>query len=1232
MKNRFILFLLVFAGLTGCVEPEIEVFGSVSGVVKDSQTNKILEGVKVTMSPGGNSQLTGQDGTFSFEELDQSEYTLSFVKEGYEDESQKVSVKPGMAASVQVSMLPIVPELALSTTVLDFGSELSTLSVDISNSGKGELAWKVTEDIEWLEASVYEGNTSTEKSSVVFTISRAELEEGNYMDSFVISSNGGSETVMVMLSVATLQFSVTPAEVDFSTVTNTIQLTLTNLGKKSLEWSAKTSKEWLTLSKTSGMITGEDYVNAIASREGLSAGHYTADIIFVSDGGEISVPVLMEVAVDEKPTVTVESISGVSYNGAVLHGTMVSVGSDKVTRHGFCWSSTNEMPTVDDEFSNLGDCTAPEAFESVISNLSAETKYYVRAYAENSVGISYSEKVQTFTTTGLPTLPGVTTGTIDEITSSSAKAKGKITSLGNVASVSAYGHVWSTEPEPTLENSKSTNLGEAKSAESFVSNLTGLDVATNYYVRAYATNEKGTSYGEVATFVTLKTEAVIETSDVVDIVHNAATAGGKVTSSGGHKINERGVCWSADPMPNMEDNSMQSESSDDTWTCRITGLEMESTYYVRAYVKTSDGTVFYGADKKFTTTKEVKLATLTEVTVSNITTAGASFASRISSNGNSEVTECGFCWSDKAEPTTEDSKTTCDVTSADMGATVSSLEDGKTYHVRAFATNAMGTAYSEPVEFTTLAVTVPVLSAVSVTNITTSGATFAAAVESDGNSEILEWGFCWSDAVMLPTVNESHQSCESIIEGLNVTGLADGKTYYVRAYARNAKGMSYSDASEFTTVQISLPSVASTLVENVGRKSANVSSSVSDTGNSDIIDYGFCWSTNPEPTASTGTKVSCFSSSSDLMFSVKLTGLPELTTVYVRAYATNSKGTSYGTETEFTTVEVDVDVWDGTSVAEKFAGGMGTESDPILISSADQLALFAKNVAGGTMYSGIYLKLTCNIGLNGFSWPYTGGSFAGNFDGDGKVVDGYRGDGGFFGTNNGTIMNLTLKGNITASRNNIGGIADTNTGIVDGCCTEGSIVGKENVGGIVGYMTDGHIINCINSAVVSGSVSIGGLVGFADAQPGYTLFINNDINKGIVKGTSQVGGLIGLYRGMTYYGGNHSHCNIENSLNYSTHGIIGSLDSESGYNYNLYDGGYWMYDIVNNVGQETGIVDLNIDVERWFNRDSSGCYIKGTDDLVEQLNSWVSSNSGEYTYKTWKYETVDGYACPVFDE
>lgn len=1242
MKIRFVVFLLLMLiGMSGCVEPEIEVFGSISGVVKNSQTNKILEGVKVTLSPGGNSQITGQDGTFTFESLDQSEYTLSFVKGGYEDESQKVSVKPGLSASVQVGMFPIVPELELSTAVLDFGEELSTLSIDISNKGKGELKWMVAEDIEWLEASVAEGVTTTEKSSVVFTISRAALEEGNHMESFVISSNGGSATVMVMVGVATVRFEVIPAEVDFSTVTNTIQLTLKNLGQKSLEWNANVSKEWLTLSKDTGMITKEDYVNAIVSREGLSPGSYTADIIFVSDGGEISVPVRMEVAVDEKPTVAVESISGVSYNGAVLHGTMVSVGSDKVTRHGFCWSSTNEMPTIDDEFSNLGDSTTPEAFESVISNLSADTKYYVRAYAENSVGISYSEKVQTFTTTGLPTLPGVTTGTIDEITSSSARAKGKITSLGNVTSLKAYGHVWSTDPEPTLENAKSTDLGETDSAESFVSDLKELDVAANYYVRAYATNEKGTSYGEVMTFVTLKTEAKVETAEVVDIVHNAATAGGKLVISGGHKITERGVCWGSEPMPNMEGNCMQSGSSDDIWTCRITGLEMENTYYVRAYVKTSEGTVFYGADKKFTTTKEVRFATLAEVTVSNITTVGASFAGKISSNGNSKVTECGFCWSGKEEPTTEDSKTLCDVSSADMGATVSGLEDGKTYYVRAFATNAMGTAYSESVEFTTLSVTVPVLSAVSVTNVTTSGATFAAMIESNGNSEVTESGFCYSDAVVLPTINENKISCDAayLELGGNVSGLSDGKTYYVRAFARNSKGINYSDVAEFVTLEIKVPVLSAVTVENVGKTSAKVSASVLNSGNSVVIDYGFCWSSNPEPKLQ-DTSVSCFMSADKLNFTTRLTDLPELSTVYVRAYAVNSKGVSYSEEVSIVTLDSDTDEWDGVSVADKFAGGIGTEANPIIVNSAAQLKLLADNVNNGiSTYEGIYFKLDANINLANHAWTpmgFYGKPFKGHFDGAGHLISGL---------------------NISSSEYKYSGLFGyTSSSILHGINVSGTVkstcIYESYHGGVVGYMENGKIYDCCNFCDIShiGEMDnndysyMGGICGAAEV-------VYNCVNKGNV-----VSNLTG-YKIRSYTGGIGGYALATNCLNLAEvknssssafrGGINGYGSATNCMNYRpIPNGGYgisgdsgcllsncyWIFEPANNIGNQ--YPKPNASSGTSFVRMTDQCLIAPdyTLDLVEQLNSWVSSNSGEYTYKKWKYETVDGYACPVFDE
>lgn len=306
------------------------------------------------------------------------------------------------------------------------------------------------------------------------------------------------------MSVESVNLEIEPEELNFGSLTNSIQLTLKNTGSGTLKYTVESSNEWLVLNKESGSVTKTDYLEAIVTREGLSAGKYNATISFSVSGGNVVVPVKMEVAVNEKPTVSVENATDATYNSAVLHGTMVSVGSSKVTKYGFCWSE-QPTPTLEDSYSNLGDCTAPTAFESVANDLKSDTKYYFRAYAENNVGIVYSEKELTFTTAGLPTLPSVTSGAVTEITSTTAVAKGNITSLGNVGKVTAYGHVWSKTAEPTLQTGKYTNLGEATETMAFSSEITGLESHTIYYIRAYATNEKGTAYGEENVFTTAKT-------------------------------------------------------------------------------------------------------------------------------------------------------------------------------------------------------------------------------------------------------------------------------------------------------------------------------------------------------------------------------------------------------------------------------------------------------------------------------------------------------------------------------------------------------------------------------------------------------------------------------------------------------------------------------------------------------------------------------------------------------
>lgn len=100
--------------------------------------------------------------------------------------------------------------------------------------------------------------------------------------------------------------------------------------------------------------------------------------------------------------------------------------------------------------------------------------------------------------TGNVVLPTVTTNTPSSVTSTTAVCGGNVTADGG-ATVTARGVCWSTSQNPTISNSHTTN---GSGTGSFTSNMTGLSPNTTYYVKAYATNSQGTSYGAQRTFTT----------------------------------------------------------------------------------------------------------------------------------------------------------------------------------------------------------------------------------------------------------------------------------------------------------------------------------------------------------------------------------------------------------------------------------------------------------------------------------------------------------------------------------------------------------------------------------------------------------------------------------------------------------------------------------------------------------------------------------------------------------
>jgi uncharacterized protein (TIGR02145 family) len=124
--------------------------------------------------------------------------------------------------------------------------------------------------------------------------------------------------------------------------------------------------------------------------------------------------------------------------------------------------------------------------------------YYVRAYATNSEGTGYGNELS-FTTLEDLSIPILSTTEITEITQTTAKSGGNITDDGG-ATVTARGVCWSTSQNPTISGSKTE---DGTGAGNFTSSISGLEPNTKYYVRAYATNSKGTGYGNELSFTTL---------------------------------------------------------------------------------------------------------------------------------------------------------------------------------------------------------------------------------------------------------------------------------------------------------------------------------------------------------------------------------------------------------------------------------------------------------------------------------------------------------------------------------------------------------------------------------------------------------------------------------------------------------------------------------------------------------------------------------------------------------
>jgi len=396
------------------------------------------------------------------------------------------------------------------------------------------------------------------------------------------------------------------------------------------------------------------------------------------------------------PSLSTTPPSGISPVTAVLGGQITTDGGAAVSARGIVWSNTPN-PTLQQNIFQIGLGTG--TFSNTLTGLMPNTTYYVRAYATNSAGTAYGNE-QSFNTLPL-SMPTISTNSVSAITPTSATTGGFIANDGG-ALVSQRGVAYGTSPNPTISGTFTQN---GTGPGNFASALSGLSPNTTYYVRAYATNNAGTGYGNQLSFTTAinsNTLAEVQTLSVSGIALKQATVNSEVLTQGGGTVTERGIVWNTTGSPTVTANRIANGSGTGAYATDITGLMAGGSYFVRAYAVNSFG-IAYGAELSFNTLVGPPLVTTS--TVINASLNAIYGGGEVTDSGGFPVTARGLVYGTAPNPSLPGSSTADGTGLGTFSSAISGLASTTTYYIRAYATNNAGTAYGAEYAVTTTGAT-----------------------------------------------------------------------------------------------------------------------------------------------------------------------------------------------------------------------------------------------------------------------------------------------------------------------------------------------------------------------------------------------------------------------------------------------------------------------------------------------------------------------------------------------
>lgn len=185
MIFKAIVFIAFVAGIAACTKDEAETTGSIIGLVTRGDNGEPLDGVSVSLNPGGKTATTGSDGRYEFVSLEPQQYTVQLMKGGYKTSTRRITVVAGEVASGDVQLTAGEEEFDLSVSSLTFSESKTTSSFDILNiSVSKEISFSILASYpSWLSVSEKSGRIPKggQRSIVVKKINTPAVGSEGYL-------------------------------------------------------------------------------------------------------------------------------------------------------------------------------------------------------------------------------------------------------------------------------------------------------------------------------------------------------------------------------------------------------------------------------------------------------------------------------------------------------------------------------------------------------------------------------------------------------------------------------------------------------------------------------------------------------------------------------------------------------------------------------------------------------------------------------------------------------------------------------------------------------------------------------------------------------------------------------------------------------------------------------------------------------------------------------------------